>query len=109
MPQCRARPVVHMARAQRRHERSAGEIIRSERGAGLGALDRPIDLPARRGLLVDQHGFEPELGGEYGGGHPGGTRADDGQLDRHPALGSIIRARIWRLICMPGRTSIMQL
>src|SRR6516164_717436 len=109
MPQCRARPVVNAARLERRHEGPAGEIVRSERGVGLSALDRPINLAARRTLLVDQHSFEPELVSERGGGHASGTCADDRELDRHSTLGSIIRARIWRLIRIPGRTSIMQL
>src|SRR6516225_8652190 len=97
MPQGRARSIVHTARAQRRRERPAGEIIRSKRGARISKLDRPIDLAARRTLLVDQHGFEPELVSERGSGHAGGTCADDRELDRHPVVGMITRAPIWRL------------
>jgi len=110
MPQHRVRPVVDTARPQCRRERPAGEVIGSERGVGRDPLDRPVYLAAGRALLVDQHGVEAELVGEHRGGHAGGTGADDRELDhRHPASGSIVRARIWRLIRIPGCTSIMQL
>ena len=89
MPQRRVRAVFGTAAAQRRGQIAAGDVIGPERRVRRRALDRAVDLSARRGLLVDQHGLDPELGGQRRSRHAGGTRPDNRQGCGHPLPNSI--------------------
>ncbi len=109
MPEGRARPVLQPAGAECRGQRAAGKVIGAKRRVRPRTLDPLVDLAARRGLFVDQHGLETELGGEYRSRHAGRTAADDREFDAHRAVVSTLRARIWRRIRIPGRASTIQL
>ncbi len=107
VPYRRPRPIVRLARTQRRHERPPGQIIGAERRAVRGALDGAIDLPAGSLRFVDQQRVEAMLGSQRRRCHAGRSGADNGEIVGHSI--SMARAPRWRRMRMPGRAATMQL